>query len=161
MEHQLKLLKKVFRQYSPFWTEWCDNKLNSLSDTDKYIISVFVQNEFKIASEEITMFYNRKAVIASLIEKLKADFDEFQNWAIVEYQFNLINLAKQNQWEIFWKTPIHGLPIPQVLRANLSFYKLNSLNDVFENYCDVDFKEERIFNNIVEFQKIIINTNLL
>lgn len=162
---QLLELKKSFENLSPFWFDWVQYKYNGLDEIDVYIIETFRKKEFKFNLDNSTMFYYRKNIIENIIEKFEGSYPEFQDWVIVKFQILLLNILTEENTnstefeslniQFFDDKEINTLFLEDEIKVALLSFKCKTIKEILERFSDTGFKEKIIFQNILNFHKII------
>jgi hypothetical protein len=146
-------LKHNFSPYAPFWSEWANYKYSGLTNRDIYLINFHILNKFKINTDNSSMFYNRKTAIVRVTKKLQINYPEFQEWAILEFQFALLKLQGNGLIEEFSEIEIQKLNIDDELKKILFLFKCKTLHKMFSMYSEKLFLEALFFGYILEFLK--------
>jgi hypothetical protein len=152
-EKILNQLKESFGLYLPFWMEWKEYEFNGLTATEIYMIEVQAKNNFKNNMDDSFMFYNQLDTLKNLIHKLSENFEEFQDWLIIKFQFSIVKFSQGINLELFYKIPIAELQLPQILIQNLQEFNCKNLEELFAKYSDKDFRNPTEFKTIKEFLK--------
>ncbi|MBA2613948.1 MAG: hypothetical protein H0U95_18440 [Bacteroidetes bacterium] len=155
----LKQLEENFKTYVAFWTEWSRNEECSLNEDDLYILEVHQKNNFKLDLLDSLMFYNQVKYIERINAKLRWDCKKFKHWVILNFLFSIIELARNNGWQTYLHKPIGILDLSEDLKKCLFRLNIICMYQIFENYKEEDFEQEKIFNVIMEFENL--NKNIL
>jgi hypothetical protein len=151
LSKQLIELQQTFQAYQPLWNEWSNTKDCALNEDDKDILSVHAQNNFKLANDNLFMFYNQFKQISGLTDKLQNGYSELQEWAILKFQFAIVKIASKIGWSYTYYMDISGLEIPKELKTVLLKFNCRSINELSERHTDVGFKESKLFKIVIEF----------
>lgn len=98
------------------------------------------------------MFYNNIDALQQAIQSLKTHYKEFQEWALLRFTNEVLNLSTTNDIGSFLDTPINELNIQNELKQILKNFNRGNLKQIFSTYTDNDFKKEQTFNDLVAFQ---------
>lgn len=148
----LNELKKAFEPYSLLWEEWTNSNFCSLAKEEIYLINIHVKNNFQVNISEFIMFYNKIELLQQAIQNLKLYYREFQEWALLKFAHDILNLTSTENINSFIETPINELPIGSELKQSLKNFNRKNLKQIFLTYTDADLKKEKVFRNIVEYR---------
>lgn len=91
--NDLEKLKTIFHDYRFFWDDWSIYKYNGLSETDIYVINVFIFKDFTFILDDMPMFYFKKEVIQKIIAKLKRGQKVFKRWIFGSFYPSLLKIS--------------------------------------------------------------------
>lgn len=148
----LNELKSSFEPYSKLWENWTNSSSCNLTQQEIYLINVHVKNNFKVTISDFIMFYNNIDALQKAIQILKTHYKEFQEWALLRFTNEVLNLSTTNDIGSFLDTPINELNIQDELKQILKNFNRGNLKQIFSTYTDNDFKKEQTFNDLVAFQ---------
>lgn len=155
-------LEKSVQSYSSFWYKWIKQEECTLSEEDLYIIEVHTKNNFKLNLFESFMFYNQSKQIECIVSKLKDDQKHFKDWMVTNFLFNLLKLIRVSERSDFsLYAPIGYLSIPGEVKSKLKSFKVKTVYEIFEKFKEEDLKSNTVFSNIIAFEKILSENNLL
>jgi len=159
----LKELQESYKPYASFWEEWKEYKFNGLTTTDIYMIEVQIENNFTIQINDFVMFYNQLESLRSLTIKLKTNYVEFKEWLVMKFQFAVMKFADGIPLDLFFRIPLivfyKMLPDYKTLSPDLikilEKFNCQTLHEIFLLHSDKDFRNNRNFPIVVEFQMLL------
>lgn len=149
----LEDLKQLYTLYEPFWNEWYAYKYCRLTQIDKYVLEKQKEVNFLVGPAFKVMLYNNTSVLKNTKRRLKNGLPKYKEWAVVNFQFLLIDLAKSKEFEPFFKIPIYDLPISNELRETLIKFNCKTIDDIVLKYSDGEMANAEIFPLILEFKR--------
>jgi hypothetical protein len=155
VSQKLEKLNSYLQLYSPFWSEWTKYSCNGLTETDIYVIASIKKNNFQFSFVDNIAMYFKANAIERITEKLRLNYPEFQEWIILKFQFSLVSLALEHDFDGFFATEIEFLPIHPELKMCLEKFKFRSLNDLFKTHSDCSFRQKPYFDLILTFNNIL------
>lgn len=161
MKSQLKKLNDLYSLYQPFWTEWIRYKHCKLTEKEVAAINFLFKCKFSKNVRADTEFSIGNIEIQDLTAKLKRIYNDYQEWAILRFQFVILNYMYKDGKKLGHTQAIEDLPLDLGLIEILLKFKSETLEELIEKYTEMEFKSELVFANILQFMARYLKANEL